>query len=443
MKVSIAVIKLVLRTNKVLSDGSHPIMLRVSFNGMKERSTGYSCTVKYWDKKSECIKKGFPNFVMVNAELKKMKDEAIMKRDRYIASGEVYSPSMILEREEVKNAVTNDLHCLINSYIAEKGLSSSSTVGKWWCMYRNICEFVGRKDILINEINEGFCRRYASWLENKGVTVGTIRGYLGVVGAICHYGIRKGLISEYPFKEWKYNQKYKESKNELYIHSRTIDVMMDMLLDELIERDGDRWSYKYDALDKLMDIHSDIYAHYLYMIGFYFKGLSPVDISLLKKGDIKVVQIKDEFCYSINGNREKTGQEFKIRLRQNCLLSNVLIRTMLMYNPGVYFLPTLNGYNGSFIKKKVSNVYDGLSGKLVSWFQRVNEEIAKRNVENGHVNDISLIDMECRYYSYRHSYIMSELQRPGVNLLALSQSVGKSPRTLHQYISLLGEADLV
>ena len=40
MKVSIAVIKLVLRTNKVLSDGSRPIMLRVSFNGMKERSIG-------------------------------------------------------------------------------------------------------------------------------------------------------------------------------------------------------------------------------------------------------------------------------------------------------------------------------------------------------------------------------------------------------------------
>ena len=81
MKVSIAVIKLVLRTNKTLADGSHPIMLRVSFNGMKERSTGYSCLEKYWSKKSEMVKKGYPNFVMVNAELKRMKDEAIAKRN--------------------------------------------------------------------------------------------------------------------------------------------------------------------------------------------------------------------------------------------------------------------------------------------------------------------------------------------------------------------------
>lgn len=67
MKVSIAVIKLVLRTNKVLADGTHPIMLRCSFNGMKERSTGYSCGIRYWDKKNECIKKGFPNFIVINA----------------------------------------------------------------------------------------------------------------------------------------------------------------------------------------------------------------------------------------------------------------------------------------------------------------------------------------------------------------------------------------
>lgn len=52
---------------------------------MKERSSGYSCVEKYWDKKNECVKKGYPNFVMVNAELKRIKDEAIARRDGFIA----------------------------------------------------------------------------------------------------------------------------------------------------------------------------------------------------------------------------------------------------------------------------------------------------------------------------------------------------------------------
>ena len=43
----------------------------------------------------------------------------------------------------------------------------------------------------------------------------------------------------------------------------------------------------------------------------------------------------------------------------------------------------------------------------------------------------------------RVSFIMKELQKPTVNLLALAQTVGKSATTLHQYISLLGDVDLI
>ena len=201
------------------------------------------------------------------------------------------------------------------------------------------------------------------------------------------------------------------------------------------------WHYRDGVLDDLMDIHSELYSHYLYVVGYYMKGLSPVDISMLKKSDIRVMQLKGVSCYAIDGSRSKTGMLYKIRLRQNCLLSNVLIQTMLMFHPGDYFLPTLEGYVGKDVKKRVNNLYTYHGEHLVSWFQRVNEEIVRRNMESG--GDIPLIDLECRYYSYRHSYIMKEIQKPGVNLLSLAQSVGKSSHTLHQYISLLGDIDLL
>ena len=441
MKVSIAVIKLVLRTNKTLADGSHPIMLRVSFNGMKERSTGYSCTVRYWDKKSECIKKGYPNFVMINAELKKQKDEAIARRDGFIAHGDVYTPSMILEREEVKNNVTNSFKGLVQRYIDEKGLQSK-TVEKWHIVKRSLISF-SHDDLIIDEINEAFCKRYCSWLEKKGLTNGSVRSYMSKVVCLLHYAVSLGLISKYPLESWKYHKQYRESKSELYIHSRSMEVMMEMFLDAVIERNGKMWSYRDGVIEKLLDIHSELYALYLYVIGFYLKGLAPVDISMLKKSDIKVVMVKDINCYAIDGYRSKTGMQYRIRLHQNSLESNVLIRTMLMFNDGEYFLPTLKGYVGKDIKKRVNNLYTYHGGHLVDWFQRVNEEIVRRNVENGHVDDIPLIDLECRYYSYRHSYIMKEIQKPNVNLLALAQSVGKSSHTLHQYISLIGDADLI
>lgn len=439
MRVSIAVIKLVLRTNKVLSDGTHPIMLRVSFGGMKERSTGYSCSPRYWDKKNECVKRGYPNFVMVNAELKKMKDAAIAKRDAYEASGEVYTPAMVLARDEVRNAVTNDFKGLIGRYIEESGLEAK-TIEKWNIVKRSVLKFAGR-DILINEVNESFCRRYARWLEERGLKSGSIRSYLGKVVCLLHYAVRKKLIDEYPLSEWAYHKDYRECKSELYIHSRTLDVMMEMLLDELIVRNGSMWHFKDGVMEDLMDIHSEIYSHYLYMIGIWMKGIAPVDISLLKKRDIKVIQLKGVNCYAIDGHRSKTGMLYKVRVKRDCIESIVLINGMLIINPGVYFLPTLEGYVGNDVKKRVNNVYSYHSDHLVTWFQRVNEEIARRNVENH--GDIPLIDLDCRYYSYRHSYIMKEIQKPTVNLLALAQTVGKSSHTLHQYISLLGDVDLI
>jgi hypothetical protein len=388
------------------------------------------------------VKKGYPNFVMVNAELKKLKDEAIKKRDEFIALGEVYTPSMVLARDEVRNAVTNDFRGLVQRYIDEKGLESK-TIEKWWVVYRSVKDFVGRDDFLINEVDEGLCRRYCRWLEEKGMASGSIKSYMGKVVCLLHYGVSLGLINKYPLDGWKYHKDYRESKSELYIHSRTLDVMMEMFLDELIVRkDGGLWSYRDGVTDKLMDIHSELYAHYLYVIGIWMKGIAPVDISLLKKKDIKVVDIKGKSYYAIDGSRSKTGMLYKVRVLQNCVESNVLIRTMLMFNDGTdYFLPTLKDYQGKDWKKRVNNIYTYHGKHLVDWFQRINEEVVKRNVEND--DNIPLIDLECRYYSYRHSFIMKMLQKPTVNLLALAQTVGKSSHTLHQYISYLGDVDLV
>ena len=440
MKVKIAVIKLVLRTNKVLSDGSHPIMLRVSFNGMKEHASGYSCLPKYWDKKSECVLRGYPNFVMVNHELKKLKDEAIRRRDEFVARGEVYTPSMVLDREEVRNAVTNDFCGLIQRYIDEKGLEAK-TIEKWNIVKRSVIKFVGRKELLINEINESFCRRYCRWLEGNGLCGGSIRSYMGKVVALLHFAQGIGLIDEYPLSNWKYHLDYRECKSELYIHHRSMEVMMSMLMDEIIVRNGNRWTYREGVIEELMDIHSELYSHYLYCITYYCCGIAPIDISLLKKSDIKTVMIKDKNYYAIDGRRSKTGMQYRIRLHQNCVESNVLIQTMLMFNDGEYFLPTLKGYVGRDIKKRVNNVYSYHGEHLVNWFQRVNEEIVRRNVENG--DNIELIDLRCRYYSARHSYIMKEIQKPNVNLLRLATTVGKSISTLHQYVTLLNDLDLV
>lgn len=300
MKTSLAVIRLYLKVGKKYADGTHPIMLMVSFNGRKEVSTGYTCTEKYWDKRNQCVKKGYPNFVAINQYITRLKNEAISKRDKYIASNELYTPSMILAKDDVKNAVTNDFCGLIERYIAEKGLENK-TIEKWRIIKRNVIQYCGKRDILVNEIDEAFCRRYCRWLENeRKLSDGSIRSYMAKVVCILHYAVSLGLIDKYPLDGWKYHKDYRDSKSELYIHARSMEVMMDMFLDEMIEGD--------------------------------------------------------------------------------------------------------------------------------------------RNVAG---DNIPLIDLSCRYYSYRHSYIMSQIQSDRVNLLKLATEVGKSVQTIHQYVTLLNDEDLI
>lgn len=442
MKVSIARIRLFLKEGKTLADGTHPIMLMVAFNGKCTRSTGYSCPSRYWDKRNECVRKGFPNFAMINFEIQKMKNEAIARRTEYERLSEPYTAQMIISSKKILSAVRNDLKGVIEQYISDKGLEAK-TIEKWWVVYRSVIRYCGNDKLIVNEIDESFCRRYGRWMENEGLSNGSIRSYLGKIGAICHYAISKGLMSEHPFKTWKYHLDYRESKSELYIHSRSMSVMMEMFFDEIIVRNGSMWHYRDNAIEELMDIHSELYSHYLYIITYYLCGIAPIDLSMLKKGDIKVVMVKDKNYYAIDGYRSKTGMQYRIRVHQNCLESNVLIQTMLMFNSGDYFLPTLKDYVGKDIKKRVNNVYSYHGEHLVNWFQRVNEEIARRNVMNDHKDDIPLIDLECRYYSARHSYIMKEIQSGNVNLLRLATTVGKSVVTLHQYVTLLNENDLV
>ena len=438
MKTSIARIRLYLKSGKVLSDGTSPIMLMCSFNGRKEVSTGCSCIIKYWDKKGECVKKGYPNWLMLNVMIKKMKDDAIAVRDEYERLGQPYTPEMVLSPRRSLSAVDGRLKCVIERYLAERGLSYR-TVEKWWVVYRSVREFCGR-ELSVAEIDENLCRSYCRWLTGNGLSSGSVRSYMSKVVCLLHYAVSVGLIGKYPLDGWKYHKEYRECKSELYIHHRSMDVMMEMFINIILERHGERYRYREGVVEGLLDIRSELYGIYLYLVGYYMKGLAPVDISLLKKSDIKVMMLKDIMCYAVDGVRSKTGMIYKIRLRQDCEESIALIRVMLLFNEGEYFLPTLNGFEGN-VRKRVNNLYTSHTKHLLAWFRRVNEEIVRRNVEEG--DNIPLIDMDCRYYSYRHSYIMAELQKENVNLLRIAQSVGKSPQTLHQYISLLGDVDLL
>ena len=447
MRVSIARIRLYLKEGKTLADNSNPIMLMCSFNGRKEISTGYSCTPRYWDKKGECVKKNYPNFVMINHAINEMKNEAIERRNEYERLGEPYTPQMILSPRKSLSAVRNDLNGLISNYISEKGLKEN-TAYNWKYLFNLITEF-DNKDVIVNQLRLDYVKRFIKWMQSdKKLSDGVIKMVLSKVGAITNYAIEKGLMSadDYPFKEWKYSLKFKSASKLDYIHWKTLDIMKEMLMDDIIVRNGNLWSYKDEVLDELMDKNSALFARFLFMSMVLWQGMAQVDLCHIRKEDIvvKTVGGKDYYCW--DGKRSKTMKSVKVRIPCHTVYTDVLIKTMLMFNQGEWLLPVLNGLSletsENSRKHRIGNTLGILSPKLKEWFQRVNEEVVKRNVENG--GDIPLIDVsKCTYYTARHSYAMAYMSKGG-SPMALATLLGRSPNTLAQYIKELEEeSDLV
>jgi hypothetical protein len=447
MKVSIARIRLYLKEGKTLADKSNPIMLMCSFNGRKEISTGYSCIPKYWDKKSECVKKGYPNYVMINHSIQQLKNEAIERRNEYERLGEPYTPQMILSPRKSLSAVTNDLKTLILNYISEKGLKEK-TAYNWKYTFNLISEFDNEK-VIVNELRLDYVKRFIKWMQvDKKLSDGVIKMILSKVAAICNYAIGKGLMNgdDYPFKEWKYSLKFKTASKLDYIHWKTLDVMKEMLLDDIIVRNGNLWSYRDEVLDKLMDKNSALFARYLFMSMVLWQGLAQVDLCQIRKENIEVKTINNSDYYCWDGKRSKTLKSVKVRIPCHTVYTEVMVKTMLMFNNSEWFLPVLNGLSietdENLRKHRISNTMFILSPKLKEWFKRVNEEVVRRNVENK--SDIPLIDVDkCTYYSSRHAFAMAYMSKGG-SPMALATLLGRSASSLAQYIKELSEeSDLV
>lgn len=436
MKLSSASIKLIHRTSKVLADGSSPIYLRCSFNGMKEVSTGCSCTAKFWDKKNECIKKGYPNYASINQLIQQMKNDAIKRRNEFEVNGIAYTPAMVLQQKVVQTVSNDNLEALIGRYTA----SLSPTTKKTWKAFQNsFFGFLGR-DITIQELDLDTIKAYAQHLEDKGLKSGSILMFVTKLSAICKFAIEEGIIKDNPFKRWNFCKKYKADANLLYVDRQCIDVLKEMLLEQLITMTGkETFRYNDDGLEKFLDRKSDLFCLAFYLIGFTAFGAAPIDLCQLKISDmdVEVVNNVNYYCWSIK--RQKTGVPVKIMISQDKFFDCVVFRTLIMFRKG-YLLPVLDGVENDHLKiyKKVSNWLSNHSDVLREWFRKANERIVKMNVENN--TNIPLIDLECTFYSYRSSFAMAFLQNGG-NLIQLCSMLGRGVNaSLKAYVKLLKQS---
>lgn len=393
MRTTIATINLYLRTAKKLADGTYAIYLRCNFHGMYEVPTHYSVQEKYWDKKNQIVKKGCPNYSMINIEIQKLKNKAIKRRDDFIKNESPYTPKMVLQDLHIDlSGNSNKCVDLIARYLNEK--SPTKNTRNNWNHMKNLLVEYSSNDVIVNEINVKFVKGFADFMIDKGISESTCNTLLGKVSALMNYAVQIGMVEKNPFKEWKYYKIYKRKESTLYIHPKSVEVMKDMFMNECCVIDGDTWRYKDEnnIVEQLTDRRTAIFAKYLYLCGVLFNGLAPIDLCQIKAKELQIKTINGNDYYAWDGKRQKTNVDVKVRIKRD-IYSNFMIQTMQMFRKGEYLLPVLDGaehYNRDQKFNRVNKTLHDLCPSLREWFETINIEIINRNVKNN--TNIPLID---------------------------------------------------
>lgn len=156
------------------------------------------------------------------------------------------------------------------------------TAETYSCSLNRFMGFRKEIDIHLDELDSDLMLSYEAWLKDQGACMNTISFYMRILRAVYNRGVEKGLTpQQHPFKR-------------IYTGvERTVKRAVPFKTIKQIKQ-ADLWSSP--SLD---------YARDIFMLSFYTRGMSFVDMAYLKKTDLN------------NGilsyRRKKTGQSLFVR----------------------------------------------------------------------------------------------------------------------------------
>ena len=171
---------------------------------------------------------------------------------------------------------------LIRNINQLKLLGKVRTSETYTATLKSFKQFLGNGDILFDVIDSNTMLQYEAYLKNKRLSMNTISFYMRILRAVYNRGIEEGITdNKNPFKH-VYTGIDKTIKRA--ITAKEIKIIKDLNF----------------TADKPLDLARD-----LFLFSFYTRGMSFVDMSYLKKGNL----INGVLSY----RRKKTGQQLFIK----------------------------------------------------------------------------------------------------------------------------------
>ena len=439
-KLQSASIRLVQKMNRQNKNGEFPIYIVVCWKGRVEKSCGVSCLPKYWDVKREVIKAQCPNAPILNKMLSDIKQRCIDRKNEFEYHERAYTANMLINDIVVDfDGSSNKFIDLMNRLIEERRLRDG-TIRRYEYCYRKLCEFLGRKDFIVDELDLGVMKDFASWLERTRIKINTIKTLLSSVAAVWNYGIQKKLVSVdgYPFVEFKYTSKYKECPRDYFLEKSHIIRLKEYWMDLVIERHGNRWSYRDGALDRLHQRWTKEFCILWFLLCYKMNGSAPVDVALLRPSDCKPIRIGGDDYWAIDICRRKTNRPVNIRWKRD-IFCQIALEHYLGFCDGHFVYPMIYWSEGLSERQLMEQSHKGCS-KAIKWvrkaFEDINVDIARSNALNG-LNESTVDINRVVMYTARHSFACQYLSNPNASVSGLASLMARSPNTIATYVHQL------
>lgn len=371
--------------SKTLSNGEHPIMLRVCKGGKKKYvGLGISVNPKYWDFEKSKPKRNCPNREQIIKAINEQEQKYSEQILEFSTEQREYSPATLIEAvAPVRKAKTVD--DLFNDYICQ--LKDEGRLGYELSVQQvrnSLLKFKGHSDIFFSEIDVNWLKSYESWLRCCKLEDNTIGIRFRTLRAVYNLALTEGLVKTdlYPFKKYKVSKLHKETAKRAITKEQVKQV---------IEYDvSEVRFYKKLAVD-------------MFTFSYLMGGINFTDMAFLTDKNIdggRMVYV-----------RQKTKKLIILPLQEKA----VEIMNRYRSPQRKYIFPILD--NRERTPRQIRNrIYDVLA-----------------NV-NGHLNDIGKelgIELKISSYTARHSYA-TVLKRSGVSTSIISESLGHSSERITQ-----------
>ena len=272
--------------SKTLSNGEHPIMVRISKDGKRKYvSVGISVKSEFWNFNKNEPKLNCPNREYINLIIANKKKEYEEEIIRLTSENKDFTANTLGENKGIKLQTVNKIFLEYIDYLKmEKRTGYMKSVQQ---VYNSLLEYHGHLNIHFSEINQLWLKRYEVWLHNKGLANNTVGIRFRTLRAIFNYAITKEVArrEDYPFDKYKVSKLNEETAKHALSKTDITRII------------------RFKSSNRLLQFPIDIFA-----FTYYAGGINFVDIANLTRANL----MEDRLVYK----RQKTGKLIRVPLTQ-------------------------------------------------------------------------------------------------------------------------------